>query len=130
MSTPGIEGRLEAARAQIDRVTPEEAWREVEDGAVVVDIRPVSQRETTGEPPEGPGSVVIDRNVLEWRLDPTSGASLPIASTDLRVLVLCQQGYASSLAAQTLREVGIHRAADVVGGFDAWLEAGLPVRRP
>ena len=60
----------------------------------------------------------------------TSGASLPIASTDLRVLVLCQQGYASSLAAQTLREVGIHRAADVVGGFDAWLEAGLPVRRP
>lgn len=127
----GIEGLLARAREQIERVTATEALAELADGALLVDIRPVDQREAEGEIDLGSddGVLVVARNVLEWRLDPTSGAALPEADLDRRVLVICQQGYASSLAAKTLREIGVHRAADVVGGVDAWREAGLPLRR-
>jgi len=86
-------------------------------GAVVVDIRPASQREAEGELP---GALVIERNVLEWRFDPACDTRLAIADYDLRVIVLCQEGYASSLAAASLQDLGIHRATDVIGGYAAW----------
>lgn len=124
---PGIDGLLGRAREQIDRVTPAQALAEAGEGALIVDTRPVEQRARHGEV-DLPGVLVVDRNVLEWRLDPTSGAALPQADAAARVLVLCQQGYSSSLAAQALREIGVRRAGDVVGGFEAWLADGLPVR--
>lgn len=114
---------LAEARAGLRRLTPEEARAAVRDDAVLVDIRPVGQRLIEGEVP---GSLVVERNVLEWRFDPSSDASLPLAHHDLRVVVLCSEGYTSSLAAAALQKLGIHRATDVVGGFRAWREAGLP----
>ncbi|GMA86807.1 hypothetical protein GCM10025868_20570 [Angustibacter aerolatus] len=90
---------------------------------MLVDIRPAAQRLLEGEVP---GALVVERNVLEWRFDPGSDARLPIASYDLRVLVLCSEGYTSSLAAAALVGLGITRATDVVGGFVAWRAAGLP----
>jgi rhodanese-related sulfurtransferase len=117
-STPtGIATLLDRARAGLDRLSPEQARDAWAAGAVLVDIRPAAQRATHGELP---GALVIERNVLEWRLDPTSDAALPIADHDLQVIVLCQEGYASSLAAATLRELGVHRATDVIGGYAAW----------
>ena len=88
-------------------------------GALVVDTRPVAQRERDGELP---GAVVVDRNVLEWRLDPTSPDRIPEA-TDVgrRVIVVCNEGYSSSLAAATLQQLGLHRATDLAGGYQAWL---------
>ncbi len=83
----------------------------------MVDIRPVAQREAEGELP---GALVIERNVLEWRFDPACDARLTIADYDLQVIVLCQEGYASSLAAVSLQDLGIHRATDVIGGYAAW----------
>jgi rhodanese-related sulfurtransferase len=120
----GIDGMLAAARARLRRLEPTEVAQEIEQGAVVVDIRPYAQRLAEGELP---GALVVERNVLEWRLDPSSTAALPEASYDLRVVVLCSQGYTSSLAAAALQELGISRATDVVGGFEAWRDAGLPV---
>ena len=122
MSTSRIDLLLSAARARLDRVTPEEALLEVGEGAVVVDIRPAAQRAEHGDLP---GALVVERNVLEWRFDPTSGAALAIADDDLRVVVLCQEGYTSSLAAAALRDVGVHRATVVVGGYAAWVAAGV-----
>ena len=90
-------------------------------GALVVDIRPEHNRRTEGEMP---GAVVIDRNVLEWRLDPTSGHHLADASIDRRVILVCNEGYASSLAAATLVDLGIARATDLVGGYRAWVADG------
>ena len=121
--TRGVEQLLAAARARLERVDPRPAWTEQERGALVVDIRPHAQRTAEGEVP---GALVIERNVLEWRLDPTSDARVPEASADLRVLVLCQEGYTSSLAAAALQDVGVHQSTDVVGGFAAWRAAGLP----
>jgi rhodanese-related sulfurtransferase len=86
-------------------------------GAVVVDIRPAAQREAEGGLT---GALVIERNVLEWRFDPTSDARLPMADYDLEVIVICQEGYTSSLAAASLHDLGIHRATDVIGGYAAW----------
>ncbi len=113
---------LSAARARLRRLTPEEALRAVEAGAVVVDIRPAAQRAEHGDLP---GALVIERNVLEWRFDPTSEAALTVADDDLQVVVLCQEGYTSSLAAAALQDVGVHRATDVVGGYAAWVAAGV-----
>jgi rhodanese-related sulfurtransferase len=91
---------------------------EVAGGALVVDTRPVEQRERDGDLP---GAIVIDRNVLEWRLDPSSPHRIPEATgTDVRVIVVCNEGYASSLAAATLRRLGLARATDLDGGFQAW----------
>jgi rhodanese-related sulfurtransferase len=118
-----IDEILAAARARLVRVPPETAAAEHRAGALLVDIRPAAQRAAEGEVP---GALVIERNVLEWRLDPASDARLPVAAYDLRVLVLCSEGYTSSLAAASLQELGIARATDVVGGFQAWRAAGLP----
>lgn len=128
MSTGRIDLILSAARARIDRLSPAAAAGELSDpgaDAVLVDIRPAAQRAEHGEVP---GALVIERNVLEWRFDATSDAALPIAHDELRVIVLCQEGYTSSLAAASLRDVGVRRATDVEGGFAAWAAAGLATR--
>lgn len=115
---------LAAVREGLDRVQPVDLAAEVSRGALVVDTRPVEQRGSDGALP---GALVIDRNVLEWRLDPTSPHRIPqVADADLRVVIVCNEGYSSSLAAATLRSLGLHRATDLVGGFQAWL--GLPDR--
>ena len=112
-----IEQVLESARSRLSRLTPIQARDRWDAGAVVVDIRPAAQRAAEGELP---GALVIERNVLEWRFDPTSDAALPIAAYDLEVIVLCQEGYTSSLAAVALQELGVWRATDVSGGYAAW----------
>jgi rhodanese-related sulfurtransferase len=119
-----IDELLAEARARLDRVTPTQAAARIADGAVLVDIRPAAQRSREGEVP---GSLVVERNVLEWRFDPAGDARLPEASGyDIDVIVLCSEGYTSSLAADALRSLGLHRATDVIGGFHAWAAAGLP----
>lgn len=124
----GVDAMLADARSRLDRVTAQAAYAEaIDQGALLVDIRPVSQRVATGELPASVPHVVVDRNVLEWRFDPRSDARLPEASYDARVIVICQEGYQSSLAADALRSLGIEHATDVIDGFDAWREAGLPV---
>jgi len=123
-----IDELLEQVRARIDRVQPGEAARRLAAGALLVDTRPVEQRDRDGEVP---GAVVVDRNVLEWRLDPASPYRIPeVTGYDLDVVVLCNQGFSSSLVADTLRTLGLHRAVDVIGGFEAWAALGLPVVRP
>ena len=112
-----IDEVLTEARGRLHRLTPAQADAARAGGAVVVDIRPAAQRAAEGELPF---ATVIERNVLEWRLDPASDASLPIAGHELEVIVICQEGYTSSLAAAALQELGIHRATDVIGGYAAW----------
>lgn len=125
----GIDALLAAARARYTRVTAADAYAEIRSGsAVLVDTRPEAQRRTEGEVAPELRPLLVERNVLEWRFDPRQDARLPEASADARVIVLCQQGYSSSLAADALRSIGVHRATDVIGGFDAWRDAGLPVR--
>jgi rhodanese-related sulfurtransferase len=120
-----VDELLADARARIARVTPHEAAVRVAHGAVLVDIRPAAQRAREGEVP---GALVVERNVLEWRLDPASPHRLPGAGDyERRIVVVCDEGYASSLAAASLRQLGLHRATDLVGGFQAWKAAGLPV---
>ncbi len=125
-SSTTIEELLATARAQLNRVDPGEAMRAVEGGAVLVDIRSESQRSRDGVIPE---SRFVPRNVLEWRLDPASAHAAPeIAGRSLAVILICDEGYQSSLAAATLRRFGVD-ATDVIGGFRAWRDAGLPVHR-
>ena len=119
-----IEAVLAAARSRLTRLSPAQAQRAMQSGAVLVDIRPQAQREAEGEIP---GAAIIERNVLEWRFDPASTARLPVASYDLQVIVFCSEGYTSSLAAASLIDLGVHRATDIEGGFCAWEAAGLPV---
>jgi rhodanese-related sulfurtransferase len=114
-----IDEVLAGARARLDRLRPAEAAAARDAGAVVVDIRPAAQREAQGGPED---VLVVERNVLEWRFDPQSDARLPIAAYDLQVVVLCQEGFTSSLAAAALQDLGVHRATDVVGGWAAWRE--------
>ena len=119
---------LAAARSGLTRVTPGQAFAEAGAGAVLIDIRPAAQRAVDGEVP---GSVVIERNHLEWRLDPESDARLPwVTGYDLRPIVICTEGYTSSLAAAALQDLGLAGATDVDGGFRAWRAAGLPTARP
>ena len=108
---------LAEARTRLERLSPAEAVAARDAGAVVVDIRPAAQRAVQGGPD---GVLVVERNVLEWRFDPLSDAALPIAAYDLQVVVLCQEGFTSSLAAAALQDLGVHRATDVVGGWAAW----------
>jgi len=124
-----IEQVLFAARARLGRLSPEEAYAAVADaGAILVDIRPESQRASEGSIP---GALIVERNVLEWRFDPASSARLPIATDhDLHVIVFCSEGYTSSLAAAALQDLGLWRATDLVGGFHAWRAAGLPTVTP
>lgn len=120
-----IDEILAAARARLDRLDPQAAHRAQRDGAVLVDIRPAAQRAASGQIRD---AIVVERNVLEWRFDPTSGARLPIADRyDLPVIVYCQEGYTSSLAAAALHDLGLFRATDLIGGIAAWRAAGLPV---
>jgi rhodanese-related sulfurtransferase len=115
-----IDDLLAYARRDLDRVGPADLDAEMAAGALVVDTRPVEQRRRDGELP---GAVVIDRNVLEWRLDPTCPHRIPEASgPERRIIVVCNEGYSSSLAAATLRQLGLGRATDLAGGFQAWKE--------
>jgi len=125
--TRTINDMLADARAELARLSPAEADEAMRDGAVLVDIRPAAQRAAEGEVP---GALIVERNVLEWRFDPASEARLPIAGYDLRVIVICSEGYTSSLAAAALQELGVHRATDLDGGFQAWRASGLPVSQP
>jgi rhodanese-related sulfurtransferase len=123
-----IDEMLASARSRITRVPPGEAFGELCAGAALIDIRPAAQRAEHGEIP---GSVVIERNHLEWRLDPDSSARLPwVDGYDLRPIVICNEGYTSSLAAAALQDLGLSRATDVIGGYQAWRAAGLPTARP
>lgn len=117
---------LSAARARLQRLLPEQVYEQVtEAGAILVDIRPESQRANEGSIP---GALIVERNLLEWRFDPTSNARLPfVTDYDLQVIVLCSGGYTSSLAAASLQDLGLWRATDLVGGFHAWQAAGLPI---
>ena len=120
-----IDELLASVRARIDRVHPREVPARVAAGALLVDTRPWEQRCRDGAVP---GAVVVDRNVLEWRLDPASPDRIPqVTGYDLEVVVLCNEGYSSSLVADTLRALGLARSVDVIGGFVAWAAAGLPV---
>jgi rhodanese-related sulfurtransferase len=116
---------LADARARLRRLDPAAAAVAQRNGAVLVDIRPAALRAGTGIIP---GALVVERNYLEWRFDPSSDARLAIAdSYDLHVIVYCAEGYTSSLAAAALQDLGMRRASDVAGGIAAWLAAGLPV---
>jgi rhodanese-related sulfurtransferase len=119
-----IDELLAAARSRLDRVSPQQAMAAGRAGALIVDIRPAAQRAAEGEVP---GTLVIERNVLEWRFDPASAGRLPQAGYDLRVIIMCSEGYTSSLAAAALQDLGIRNATDLDGGFRAWAAAGLPV---
>ncbi|MCW2507793.1 MAG: Rhodanese domain protein [Modestobacter sp.] len=122
-----VDELLADARSRLRRLGPLEAATRVASGAVLVDIRPAAQRAVEGSVP---GALVVERNVLEWRFDPASDARLPQATGyDVEVVVLCSEGYTSSLAADALRSLGLHRATDVVGGFHAWVAVGLPMVR-
>jgi rhodanese-related sulfurtransferase len=121
----GIDAVLADSRARVTRLSPTEVVAAQARGALVVDTRTEAQRRRQGELP---GAVVIDRTVLEWRLDPAGDARIPEATGyDLEVVVVCRQGYSSSLAAASLRAVGLHRATDMVGGVEEWIAAGLPL---
>lgn len=124
----GIDALLERVRADLDRVTAKEAFAEASEGALLVDIRYAALRERDGLIP---GALVVERNELEWRLDPLgSHRAAEATGHDLRVVVICNEGYASSLAAVSLRQLGLYRATDLVGGFQAWRAEGLPVSTP
>ena len=125
----GIDELLEREREKLDRLSPEQAAAAVaESGAVLVDIRYAALRDRDGTVP---GALVVERNELEWRLDPQCDYRLPEATGhDLQVIVVCNEGYASSLAARSLQALGLSRATDLIGGFQAWAAAGLPVTRP
>ena len=124
-----IEELLSAARARLRRLSPEEAYEAAETTeAILVDIRPESQRAIEGSIP---GALVVERNVLEWRFDPASSTRLPVATDhDLQVIVFCSEGYTSSLAAIALQDLGLCRATDMIGGFQAWRAMGLPIVPP
>src|SRR4051795_1889107 len=116
-----VDELLAQARARIHRRTPEEAAR---CGAQIIDIRGSAQREADGAIP---GALCLERNVLEWRVDPASDARDPrVARLDAEILLICHEGYQSSLAAAVLRDLGFSRAGDIEGGFTAWRAAGLP----
>jgi rhodanese-related sulfurtransferase/predicted metal-dependent enzyme (double-stranded beta helix superfamily) len=123
-SRRSIDELLAAARARLQRLSPERAQEAIEAGAVLIDIRPAAQRADEGEIP---GALLIERNVLEWRFDPASDAHLSIATDyDRPLIIICSAGYASSLAAASLQDLGLSRATDIIGGFHAWRAAGLP----
>jgi rhodanese-related sulfurtransferase/mannose-6-phosphate isomerase-like protein (cupin superfamily) len=121
-----IDQVLSAARARLRRMSPEEVYAAIDkNDAILVDIRPESQRVIEGTIP---GALVVERNVLEWRFDPASSARLPVATDhDVEVIIFCSEGYTSGLAAAALQDLGLWRATDMVGGFQAWRAAGLPI---
>jgi rhodanese-related sulfurtransferase len=121
-----IDRVLDAARGRLRRLAADQVPAALQRGALLVDIRPQAQRAREGEVPEALEALVIERNVLEWRCDPTSDARLPQAvSDDVEWVILCSEGYTSSLAAAALQDLGLHRATDVVGGYHALTTAGV-----
>jgi rhodanese-related sulfurtransferase len=121
-----IDRVLDAARGRLCRLAADQVPAALQRGALLVDIRPQAQRAREGEVPEALEALVIERNVLEWRCDPTSDARLPQAvSDDVEWVILCSEGYTSSLAAAALQDLGLHRATDVVGGYHALVTAGV-----
>ncbi|WP_299540541.1 rhodanese-like domain-containing protein [uncultured Streptomyces sp.] len=121
----GIDELLERVRSGYERIGPKETADAAADGALLVDIRYAALRERDGVIP---GALVVERNELEWRLDPRgSHRAAEAVGHDLHIVVICNEGYASSLAVASLRQLGLHRATDLVGGFQAWRAAGLPV---
>jgi len=124
---PTIADLLEAARRRYPRLTPQQAAAEQAGGALLIDARTSEQRSRDGEIP---GALVVDRTVFEWRLDPASPSRIPEATShEVRLIVICAQGFSSSLAAASLLDLGLINATDVIGGFEAWKAAGLPVDR-
>jgi len=126
------DGRLDRllarARSRLKRLRPSAAWKAIQKGAILVDIRPEFQRRADGEIP---GAIVIERNHLEWRLHPASASRIPEArDTATQWIVICDEGYASSLAAAALQAIGLRRSTDVVGRFQAWRRTGLIVGPP
>ena len=119
-----IDEVLAEARAGLDRVDPVRADRLRAEGALVVDIRSHANRVAEGEIP---GAVPVERIVLDWRFDPHGEHRMPGVTEDSTVIVVCNEGYASSLAARDLQALGLRNATDLVGGFRAWRAAGLPV---
>jgi rhodanese-related sulfurtransferase len=118
-----IDRALDDARARLRRLSAREVPAALERGALLVDIRPQAQRDREGGVP---AALVIERNVLEWRCDPTSDARLPQAvDDDVEWVVLCSEGYTSSLAAASLIDLGLHKSTDVVGGYHALVETGV-----
>jgi len=118
-----IDAVLDAARAKLERIEAHDVPDALARGALLVDIRPAAQRAREGDVP---AALIIERNVLEWRCDPTSDARLPQAvGDDVEWVVLCSEGYTSSLAAAALRDLGLHRSTDVVGGYQALKSAGV-----
>jgi len=125
---PPLDRLLARARARLTRLDPQEAWDAIQNGAMLVDTRPEFQRRADGEIP---GAIIVERNHLEWRLHPESDGRIAEAvDADVHWIVMCDSGYASSLAAATLQMMGLHRATDLVGGFKAWRDAKLPVTTP
>ena len=123
-----IDELLAEARAGLARLDPHEALDAVRDGALLLDIRSESQREADGVVP---GAIWFSRNVLEWRCDPSCDArDERVGGLDRQVIVMCDEGYQSSLAAATLQQLGFARATDLAGGFQAWRAGGLPVDPP
>ncbi|MFI5886278.1 rhodanese-like domain-containing protein [Streptomyces sp. NPDC051554] len=122
----GIDELLERARGTYERIEARAAYEAArDDKALLVDIRYAALRDRGGLIP---GALVVERNELEWRLDPRGSRRAPEATDhDLRVVVICNEGYASTLAATSLHQLGLHRATDLVGGFQSWKAAGLPV---
>jgi rhodanese-related sulfurtransferase len=119
-----VQELLDAARRRLHRLTPSAAADAIARGALLVDTRPSEQRARDGIVP---GAVIIDRNVLEWRLDPTSDHRIEqITGYDQQIVVMCNEGFASSLVAAELQDMGFSRATDVDGGYQAWRAAGLP----
>jgi rhodanese-related sulfurtransferase len=123
-----IEELLYATRTRLERLTAQQASLRQQEGAMLVDIRPEFQRRAEGEIPQ---AIVIERNHLEWRCDPCSDARIQEATDhDVSWIVVCGEGFSSSLAAASLQQLGLHNATDVIGGFLAWRAAGLPVVHP
>ena len=121
-----IDEVLEHARRRLHRLDPAAAQSAMRDGAILVDTRPQAQRQAQGGVP---GALLVERNVLEWRFDPRSDARLPEATGyDVRLIIMCSEGYSSSLAAASLQDLGLRNATDLAGGFVAWASAGLPVQ--
>lgn len=126
--TKSAEDLLTESRAHLRRLPPAEAAAAVADDALLIDIRPAAQRAAEGEVP---AALIIERNVLEWRLDPSSPARIPQATGHRQpIIIMCQEGYTSSLAAAVLQDMGFIHATDLDGGFAAWAASGLPTVGP
>ncbi len=119
----GVDQLLDRARLLLERADAHRANAILAEGGLLIDIRPAAQRAAFGRVP---GALIVERNDLEWRLDPAGSHRLPEAGADRTVVIMCQEGYASSLAAASLVTMGRHRTTDLDGGFAAWQAAGYP----